>query len=66
MVGNGRWAKSGCNRASSVVGQGWKSKEVTIGSKNMGVQVLTAHAFSNGKLTRLKSSSSGALAGRVL
>ena len=24
MDGNGRWAKNGCNRASSVIRQGWK------------------------------------------
>ena len=43
--------KSGCNRASSVIKAGMEAlQEVTIAAKNMGVQVLTVYAFSNGKL----------------
>ena len=45
-------AKSGCNRASSVIRQGWKLQEVTIAAKIWGFRVLTVYAFSTGKLTR--------------
>ena len=53
MDGNGRWAKKRMQPRVFGHKAGMEAlQEVTIAAKNMGVQVLTVYAFSNGNWAR--------------